>query len=119
MAKSASLRNLMVARQQAIDEQNATLGGNDPAGGVGKALDAESYRKQFIEAMDDDFNTARAVATLFDLARVINQAADSGISFQAAKNLLLSLAQEVLGLKLPEQRIIYLKGSFKISGKLT
>ena len=94
------------------------LSRNDPAPDAQEAVDAESYRSQFIDAMDDDFNTAQALGVLFDLARVINQAADSGISFQAAKNLLLSLAQEVLGLKLPEQRIIYLKGSFKISGKL-
>ena len=35
---------------------------------VGEAFDAEPYRQQFIEAMDDDFNTAQALGTLFDLA---------------------------------------------------
>jgi len=71
---------------------------DDPTGGVGKALDAEPYQKQFIEAMDDDFNTPQALAVLFDLARVINQAADSGISFQDAKGVLLSL-RDILGLR--------------------
>ncbi|MCH8865033.1 MAG: cysteine--tRNA ligase, partial [Chloroflexi bacterium] len=37
-----------------------------------KIIDAESYRGRFIEAMDDDFNTAQALAALFDLAREIN-----------------------------------------------
>jgi len=38
-----------------------------------KKIDAEQYRKRFIEAMDDDFNTAQAVAALFDLTREINR----------------------------------------------
>ena len=71
---------------------------DDPTGGVGEALNAEPYQKQFIEAMDDDFNTPQALAVLFDLARGINQAADSGISFQDAKGVLLSL-RAILGLR--------------------
>jgi len=82
-------------------------------------FDAELYKEQFIEAMDDDFNTPKALAILFDLAREINQAADSGIGFQDAKEVLLSLGQEVLGLELPETRIILGKASFKGSGKLS
>ncbi len=73
---------------------------DDPTGGVGEALDAEPYRKQFIEAMDDDFNTAQALSVLFDLARAINQAGDSGLSFAGAKSILSQLACNVLGLKL-------------------
>ncbi|GAH12933.1 unnamed protein product, partial [marine sediment metagenome] len=41
------------------------LSRDDPTGGVGKAIDAEPYRKQFIEAMDDDFNTPQALGVLF------------------------------------------------------
>jgi cysteinyl-tRNA synthetase len=73
---------------------------DDMSSSKGKALDAEPYQKQFIEAMDDDFNTPQALGVLFDLARAINQAADSGISFQEAKKLFLTLAREVLGFKL-------------------
>jgi cysteinyl-tRNA synthetase len=73
---------------------------NDPTNGVGQALDAEPYHKQFIEAMDDDFNTPQALATIFDLARAINQAGDSGLSFLKAKGILARLAVDVLGLKL-------------------
>ncbi|MCI0508764.1 cysteinyl-tRNA synthetase [Chromohalobacter marismortui] len=32
------------------------------------------YRERFIAAMDDDFNTAEALAVLFDLARALNRA---------------------------------------------
>ena len=72
---------------------------DDTAGGESEALDAEPYRRQFIEAMDDDFNTAQALSALFDLARAINQAGDSGLGFASAKEVLSELAG-VLGLKL-------------------
>jgi len=72
----------------------------DPAGGKGEALDAEPYRKQFIEAMDDDFNTAQALGILFDLAGAINQAGDSGLSFLKAQSILSTLVCDVLGFKL-------------------
>lgn len=91
----------------------------DPTGGKGKALDAKPCRERFIEAMDDDFNTPQALAALFDLAREINQAADSGLGFQDAKEVLLSLAREVLGLKLPETRTVSLQGSIKMSAKVS
>ena len=71
---------------------------NDKTEGKGKAIDAKPYKEQVIRAMDDDFNTPRAMATLFDLAREINQAADYGLGFKDAKEVLLSLSREVLGL---------------------
>ncbi len=73
---------------------------DDTTGGKGKALDAEPYRKRFIEAMDDDFNTAKALGVLFDLAGAINQAGDAGLSFIGARSVLSELARDVLGLKL-------------------
>jgi len=78
----------------------------DPTGGKGEALDAEPYRKQFIEAMDDDFNTAQAIATLFDLAGAINQAGDSGLSFLKAQSVLSTLACDVIGLRLRRDVVI-------------
>jgi cysteinyl-tRNA synthetase len=74
----------------------------EPEGGQGKALDARPYYDKFTEAMDDDFNAPQALAVLFDLAREANQAADAGASISDAKEVLLSLAREVLGLKLEE-----------------
>lgn len=76
------------------------LSRDDPTGGKGEPLDADPYRKQFIVAMDDDFNTAQALGVLFDLARAINQAADSGLSFVTAKSVFSELASEVMGLRL-------------------
>ena len=64
-------------------------------------LDAEPYRQRFIEAMDDDFNTAQAMAALFDLARDINRASDEDYSVVAAQQALKELSG-VLGLTLKE-----------------
>ena len=63
-------------------------------------LEADSYRRQFTEAMDDDFNSAKAIGILFDLAREINQAADNGKNITEARKLLKQLAAEVMGLRL-------------------
>ncbi|MFC2122088.1 cysteine--tRNA ligase [Bacteroidota bacterium] len=64
----------------------------------GKAY-IDTYKERFIEAMDDDFNTAQAVAALFDLAREINRLRSMGIGAIGGQHLLLELA-EVLGLTL-------------------
>jgi cysteinyl-tRNA synthetase len=70
---------------------------DDPSGSRGKSLDASAYKEQFMEAMDDDFNTPQALAALFDLAREINQAADAGIGFAEARQALRELGG-ILGL---------------------
>lgn len=66
----------------------------------------ESAKKNFTEAMDNDFNTAGAVASLFELSKSINTARDNG-----ATNEQLSPAQSafkelagVLGLKLEDKQ---------------
>ncbi len=61
-------------------------------------------REHFIEAMDDDFNSAGALAVLFDLVREINQARANGATdpeLKPAQDLLCELAG-VLGLTLEE-----------------
>jgi cysteinyl-tRNA synthetase len=55
------------------------------------AQQAEASRQGFLEAMDDDFNTAGALGHLFDLVRAINQGRDQGVD--AGK---LGEAQDVL-----------------------
>jgi cysteinyl-tRNA synthetase len=57
----------------------------------------EGYRQRFIEAMDDDFNTAQAIAILFDLAREVNRAEEGGQDAAAACAALVGLGG-VLGL---------------------
>ena len=62
-----------------------------------KRIDTEQYRKRFITAMDDDFNTARAIAALFDLAREINRYDSEGTEAGEARDALKELGG-VLGL---------------------
>jgi cysteinyl-tRNA synthetase len=67
-------------------------GGDGPT-----ALEVSVYRQRFTEAMDDDFNTAQAIAALFDLATEINRAADESHSVKEAQKELIELAG-ILGL---------------------
>jgi len=62
----------------------------------------ENTRAAFMSAMDDDFNTATAIATIFELVRAINSSRDAGVSgpfFEAGQRTLRELAG-VLGLTL-------------------
>ncbi len=67
----------------------------------------EITRQKFIEAMDDDFNTAGALGHLFDLVRTINQSRDQGADAETLSEgqLLLRELTGVLGLnlELPEK----------------
>lgn len=85
-------------------------GGLRPATGsksTGPEADAvreatENTRENFMSAMDDDFNTASAIASLFELVRATNTARDAGVGgpfFEAAQRTLRELAG-VLGLTL-------------------
>ncbi len=69
--------------------------------GAGAALDPSPFRERFVEAMDDDLNTPRALAALFDLARAVNRAHDEGGDAGRAKAELRELAG-VLGFTLRE-----------------
>ncbi len=93
------------AAKGGVERLTNAISRDDPTEGKGEALDAEPYRKQLVEAMDDDFNTPRALGALFDLAREINQASDGGLGIDKAQNTLASLARDVLGLKLPKRII--------------
>ena len=69
--------------------------------GADGALDPSAYRERFVEAMDDDLNTPRALAALFDLARAVNRAHDGGGDAGRAQAELRELAG-VLGFALRE-----------------
>ncbi len=76
--------------------------GNKTVGAEADALRVatENARIAFIEAMDDDFNTASAIAGLFELERAIRQARAAGVSgpfYQAAQSTIRELGG-VLGL---------------------
>ena len=65
--------------------------------------DAKIYYNRFTSAMDDDFNTAQALATLFDLAQEINRAVNLGHEDKVVEHreIFKELAN-VLGLIIPE-----------------
>ena len=74
-------------------------------GPVESAVAAEigAVRRRFLEAMDDDFNTAGALAELFNLARLINTLVTSATpptvgTLQLARQTMTELAEGVLGL---------------------
>ncbi|PKB72227.1 MAG: cysteine--tRNA ligase [SAR202 cluster bacterium Io17-Chloro-G6] len=66
-------------------------------GGVGELADLGQCEAHFFEAMDDDLNTPRALAALFDLAREINRGRDSGRDITSAQDTLRRLGG-ILGL---------------------
>jgi cysteinyl-tRNA synthetase len=73
----------------------------------------EEIRKGFQEAMEDDFNTALALARVFDLCREINGLANQSnlagipgilVLLQQGQRLLEELAGDVLGILSPDQQ---------------
>ncbi len=70
-AVAAAAKGAERLRHAASDETDALAPGSSESGGT---VDDAPYRERFVEAMDDDFNTAQALAALFDLAREINRA---------------------------------------------
>ncbi len=91
------------AAERGLDRLRQAVRGEGKGEQVKDRIDSEPYRQRFIEAMDDDFNTPQAIATLFDLARDINRADESRVDATEARRGLLELAN-ILGLtlKLPE-----------------
>ena len=71
------------------------------AASVGSTIDVSPAKAQFVEAMDDDFNTPRALAAMFDLAREINRGKDEGADVLGAQDTLRELSG-VLGISLDE-----------------
>ncbi len=69
--------------------------------GSGPSVDPEEFRTRFVDAMDDDLNTPRALAALFDLAREINRGRERDADVSDAQQALVELAA-VLGLELAE-----------------
>ncbi len=70
--------------------------------GDGQPVDPGEFRSRFLNAMDEDLNTPRALAALFDLAREINRAHDSGRGVADAQDTLRHLGG-ILGLDLDTQ----------------
>jgi cysteinyl-tRNA synthetase len=67
---------------------------------------AASTKQSFTDAMDDDFNTPLALASLYELVKAINTARDNGANdeqLKSAQSVLRELA-DVFGLRLAEKQ---------------
>jgi cysteinyl-tRNA synthetase len=72
-----------------------------PSGSNGTVIDAGSFKDRFVEAMDDDFNTPRALASMFDLVREINRCKNDGADVSDAQDTLRELSG-ILGVSLDD-----------------
>ena len=114
---SGHYRKPVVYNEETIESAERSIarlrGALRPATGsasVGEDADAlreatENARVTFTQVMDDDLNTASALAVLFELVRAINTGRAAGVSgpfFDAAQRTLRQLAG-VLGLTLPAE----------------
>ena len=92
----------VAAQERAVERlRNALRPGGEAADA---AVAPELYRERFVEAMDDDLNTPRALAALFDLARDINRGRETGRSVERAQDTLRELTG-MLGLTLREPEL--------------
>ena len=76
---------------------------NNQTEGAAPVLDIKQFEDKFIESMDDDFNTAQAVAVIFDFVKEVNRtiAENENINvdfFKNAKAFLVRTAVNVLGI---------------------
>jgi cysteinyl-tRNA synthetase len=90
------------ASQKGAERLRSALTHRSNAGEGVTVLNAEPFERKFVEAMDDDFNTAQAIAVLFELAKEINRGAEEGMQITEAQHTLLKLAG-ILGLTLKER----------------
>jgi len=91
------------AAERGAERLSQALNNESTSGTTGvEKVDARSARQKFMEVMDDDFNTPQALAILFDLAREINRAGETGADTSEARHALKELAG-VLGLTLKKE----------------
>jgi len=67
-------------------------------------INAESYRKKFVEAMDNNFNTANGIATVFELIKEINTNLDN-LSEESVEETIkfLEETQQIFGVEFLEK----------------
>ena len=67
-----------------------------------ESMDPAPFQEQFMAGMDDDLNTPKALAAMFDLTREMNRQLDQGNSIAAAQDCLRHLGS-ILGLTFAER----------------
>lgn len=104
---------IIIAQERAVDRlRNAVV--PDEKQRKSPSLDAEPYKKQYIAAMEDDLNTPRSTAVMFDLAHEINRTRDEGRDVFDAQRTLRELAG-ILGLTLSQNVTSIVGDYFPIS----
>ncbi len=93
----------------ALSSAENALKGNAVADGNNAAELAESFkasREKFIEGMDEDFNTALGIGSIFELVRELNKTLDSEKftgealeTIKASREYIIQVMEEVLGVK--------------------
>ena len=91
----------LIAAERAVRRLRQAVEAVNTGVGTGEVYDANHVRQRFIEAMDDDLNTPRALAAIFDLAREIFTQQSNGSDISNAQSTLRELIG-VLGLTLEE-----------------
>ena len=89
------------ARERSMDRLRQAL---KTVSATGEELDPRPFKDRFLLAMDDDLNTPQAIACLFDLAREINRACESGKNAEPAQNTLKHLGS-ILGLTFEDKTV--------------
>ncbi len=89
------------ARERSMDRLRQAL---KTVSATGEELDPRPFKDRFLLAMDDDLNTPQAIACLFDLAREINRACESGKNTEPAQNTLKHLGS-ILGLTFEDKTV--------------
>jgi len=92
--------------KSALRPASVSASGLNPEAVSAIASTAETAKTNFTEAMDSDFNTAGAIAALFELSKIINNARDSGATGDQLKPAQATFRElsGVLGLKLEEKQ---------------
>jgi cysteinyl-tRNA synthetase len=72
-------------------------------GGIVPDLDCGKYEQRFIEAMDEDFNTSQAIASIFDFVKEVNKIISENQNlnidfYKKVKDFLSVIADGVLGI---------------------
>ena len=86
------------SQERAMDRLRGAVVPTDVVPGS-EILDPSSFKIRFIEAMDDDLNTPRALAAIFELIREINRGREDGMNVTSAQEVLIEVTS-VLGLTL-------------------
>jgi cysteinyl-tRNA synthetase len=96
----------LAAAEKGMERLRQAAKADSRAGGDCQAgtMDTEVFRQRFIDAMEGDFNSAQALAALFDLAREINRGISQRTGAEEGQRLLLELGR-VLGFTFEDRDI--------------